>query len=108
MGRCSAALLLALIQFSSVHASLENRERSSEHKFLPLKSILSLSASSPQNDEFRITQQTEVLLDGRPCRYEQIPEGATIILLETVTNESKEISRIHFRSPRRTAAPASK
>ena len=37
-------------------------------------------------------------LDGRPCRYEDVPDGATIILLETATNWSKEIVKIHFQS----------
>ena len=102
------ALFVTLMYLSSVHASLDRKERPEENRFIPLKSILSFTTASAEKDEFRITEKTEVLLDGRPCRYEQIPEGATIVLLETVTNESKEISRIHFRSQRRPASTTSK
>lgn len=106
--RWTPALFLSLLYVSSSHASLDRRERLAEHKTIPIKSLLSFCAASANNDEFRVTEKTEVLLDGRPCRYEKIPDGARIVLLETVTNESKEISRIHFRSPRRPASSTSK
>jgi hypothetical protein len=108
MRRWMAVLFVALAWSSFVHASLARKERPAESNFIPLKSILSFTGVFAKNDEFRITRQTEVLLDGRPCRYEQIPDGATIILLETVTNLSKEISRIHFRSPRKVTSPTTK
>lgn len=108
MSRRVAALFLASIAFSSVHASFDRAERPQKNRLIPLKSILSFAAVSAKNDDFRITEKTEVLLDGRPCRYEQVPDGATIVLLETETNETKEISRIHFRSPRRPASTTSK
>ena len=50
------------------------------------------------NREYRLTEKTEVLLNGRPCRYEDVPDGATIILLETVSNEDREIVRLHFET----------
>lgn len=100
MIRWMTILLVWMLCFSSARASLERKEHRA-----PVKSLLSLSTNAAKNDEFRITASTEVLLDGRPCRYEKIPDGATIVLLETTTNESKEISRIHFRSPKRSASP---
>jgi hypothetical protein len=108
MSRGMAAVFATLLYFSSAHASLDCKDRSEQDRLLPVKSLLSSARSSGTNDDFRITEKTEVLLDGRPCRYEQVPNGATIILLETVTNESKEISRIHFRSPRRAVSSPSK
>jgi hypothetical protein len=46
-----------------------------------------------------VTPQTEVLLDGRPCRYELIPAGAVITFAE-VDLDGKTLVRIHFRRPR--------
>jgi len=53
-------------------------------------------ASTPQKD-FQITEETEVLLDGKACRYDQVPSGSVITNLE-VTADKKVILRIHFRS----------
>jgi hypothetical protein len=108
MMRWSATCFVSLLFISSVSASLDRRERVAQSGLLPLKALLAYSAPADKSDEYRITENTEVLLDGRPCRFEQIPKDATIVLLETVTNESKEISRIHFRSARRTKSPTSK
>lgn len=105
MIRWISVLFVSVLYFSPVYASLDNRERLAENRSALLKSLLAKSARTTKDDDFRITSNTEVLLDGRPCPYEKIPEGAMIVLLETVTNESKEISRIHFRSPRRPASP---
>lgn len=104
MIRCLATLFVSLLYLSPIHASLDRRERPAGDRPIPFKSLSFLAARAAKNDEFRITADTEVLLDGRPCRYDQVPDGATIVLLETVTNESKEISRIHFRSAKRSSS----
>lgn len=91
-------VLLALVTIlSPTTASLSRKHRPDVPKGLPPKVIESL-VRVPTRDEFRLTATTEVLLDGRPCRYEDVPDGATILLLETATNESKEILTIHFRT----------
>jgi hypothetical protein len=106
--RWIAPLFASSLFLSSASASLDRREPSALSGRIPPKALLSSSGPAAKNDEYRITKDTEVLLDGQPCRFEQVPKDATIVLLETVTNESKEISRIHFRSARRTKAPVSK
>jgi len=93
-------LLVSLLSLSPVHASLGRKEPPPVDKQIPIKIVASSPVASA-NDEFRITPTTEVLLDGRPCRYEQVPDNTIIILLETVSNESREIVRIHFRTLRR-------
>jgi hypothetical protein len=108
MMRWTATAVFSLFFLSSVSASLDRRERPVQSGAIPLKSLLSCSSGSAKNDEYRITEKTEVLLDGRPCRYGQIPNDAIIVLLETTTNESKEITRIHFRSARRPTSTSSK
>jgi hypothetical protein len=45
-----------------------------------------------------ITEETEVLLNGRPCRYEQVPASAVITFAE-VDSDRETLRKIHFRSP---------
>ena len=49
-----------------------------------------------EKEQFRLTDQTEVQLDGRACPYEKVPDSATIILLEVTSD--KTVLKIHFRS----------
>jgi hypothetical protein len=46
-----------------------------------------------------LTARTEVRLDGRPCRYADVPAGAAITAAEAGPDR-KTLVRIHFRSPR--------
>lgn len=99
MMRWMLVLFAFVTVLSPTFASLSRKQRPDVPRGLPPKAIQSL-ARVPSGDEFRLTATTEVLLDGRPCRYEDVPDGATILLLETATNESKEILKIHFRTKR--------
>jgi hypothetical protein len=47
--------------------------------------------------EYAVTERTEILLDGKPCRYEDVPEQARITKME-VAPDRKTVLRIHFRS----------
>ena len=47
--------------------------------------------------EFKVTEQTEILLDGKACRYQDVPEQATILRME-VAPDGKTVLRIHFRA----------
>ena len=40
---------------------------------------------------------TEIKLDGRACKYQDVPGSAAIILLELASNK-KAVLRIHFRT----------
>jgi hypothetical protein len=56
-----------------------------------------LPAPSPDS-AYRITDETETLLDGRKCPYEKVPNSAKIILMEIDSEASKVVLRIHFQS----------
>jgi hypothetical protein len=47
--------------------------------------------------EFSVTEQTEILLDGRPCAYKDVPADASILKME-VAVDKKTALKIHFRS----------
>ena len=49
-----------------------------------------------EKPQYHMTDQTEVKLDGKVCPYEQVPDDASIILLEVGSDHA--ILRIHFQS----------
>lgn len=103
MMRWVLVFLASATILSPATATLSRKQRPDVRKNLPPKIIESF-ARVPASDDFRVTAKTEVLLNGRPCRYEEVPDGATILLLETATNESKEILKIHFQTGSRGAS----
>jgi|SRR6516165_4558563 hypothetical protein len=109
MIRSVLVVLLSFTFLPMATASLARRKPREIKRNIPDK-LLESFRPAPASNEFRLTAKTEVLLDGRPCRYEDVPDGATIILLETATNWSKEIVKIHFQSggrrPPSRSAPA--
>jgi hypothetical protein len=50
----------------------------------------------PQEKELRVTAETEVRLNDRPCKYEEVPADAHIRLLE-VGPDGQTILRVDFR-----------
>jgi hypothetical protein len=44
-----------------------------------------------------LTEQTTILLDGRVCRYNQLPTSAVITFAE-VDTDRETVLRIHYRS----------
>jgi hypothetical protein len=46
--------------------------------------------------EFAVTEQTEVLLNGKPCRYADVPRQAGIQRME-LAPDNKTVLKIHFR-----------
>jgi hypothetical protein len=47
--------------------------------------------------EFVVTEQTMILLNGKPCRYEEVPGDAVIQRME-VAPDRKTVLKILFRS----------
>jgi hypothetical protein len=44
-----------------------------------------------------MTKETEVVLNGRPCAYKDIPAGASIARIVLAT-DGRTVARIEFRS----------
>jgi hypothetical protein len=47
--------------------------------------------------QFALTEQTAVLLDGKPCRYQDVPANARIVHME-VAEDRTTVLTIHFRT----------
>lgn len=60
----------------------------------------SIEAKKPAADaeeEYVITAKTEIILNGKECRFDDVPDDAEIVLLELAANR-KTILKIHFES----------
>jgi hypothetical protein len=107
MIRLTLALAIGMSFVSGVSASLAPpREPLRFGKVLPAAQASKLPAgprmeeSEPSTTpEFLLTAQTEVLLNGKPCKYELIPGHARIVLLELAA-DNKTVRKIHFRTGR--------
>ncbi len=53
--------------------------------------------SAGAGPEFKVTEQTEILLDGKACQFRDVPDQAAILRME-VAPDGKTVLRIHFRS----------
>jgi hypothetical protein len=59
--------------------------------------VLPAAPLDGQKDEYRITDQTEVVLDGRPCKYRDVPNNAAIVKME-VAGDKRTVVKIYFRT----------
>jgi hypothetical protein len=66
----------------------------------PYDEDVSACLAEPPIIELVYTNHTEVKLDGRPCKLEDIPESADIIYME-LAEDKKTILKLHLRSKKR-------
>jgi len=59
--------------------------------------VLEQGAGRGTKLEFLMTDGTEVLLNGKPCKYEKVPAHASIVRME-VAEDKKTVLKIHFRT----------
>jgi hypothetical protein len=105
MTRLTLALAVWIGFFSAAPASLTPpREplRLSDEVFRAGVGKLSAVSLRPEAGrktlgEFAVTEQTEVLLDGKPCPYAEVPATAVIIKME-VAEDKITVLKIHFRT----------
>jgi hypothetical protein len=55
------------------------------------------AAKKGTGSEFVVTDRTEVLVNGKPCRYEEVPANASVVNLELGV-DGKTLLKIHFRT----------
>jgi hypothetical protein len=55
------------------------------------------SAGGQTSPEYVMTDETEVLLNGKPCKYAQVPNHARIVKME-VGIDKRTVLKIHFRT----------
>ncbi len=62
-----------------------------------LSGLREQTATRPARPEYLLTNETEILLDGKPCRYGDVPANARIIWME-VGVDKKTVLKILFRT----------
>lgn len=97
MIRYILVLLICMISLPSARAMLTPRNDLAARREKYPCPFVELIPALAQDPAYRITEQTEVMLDGRKCRYEEVPTIAKIIFMEIESEESKVILRIHFQ-----------
>jgi hypothetical protein len=65
-------------------------------KALP-PSVVRQATGRGEREEFLLTEDSEVLLDGRACKYKEVPANVSIIRLE-VGPDNRTILKVHFRT----------
>ena len=106
MTRLILSLVAWMCLVSSLSATLTPRRESPilpkeiPQPLTPKVSSRSLpQAAEPTPSEYRITHQTEVFLDGKSCRYADIPAHARIVHME-VAADKITVLRVFFRTGR--------
>jgi hypothetical protein len=101
MTRLTLALAAWIGLVSVASASLTPRnERPPLEPRLPRVQAPKAAAETAGNKtapEYKVTEQTEILLDGKACPYQDVPQQATVLKME-VAPDGKTVLRIHFRT----------
>jgi hypothetical protein len=58
---------------------------------------LAIVTARAQASDYVVTEETEVLLNGKPCRYKDVPDNATILRME-LGPDNKTVLKVHFRA----------
>ena len=96
--RLTTALVACLCFVTAATATTGSpRPRDSVLAGKPMPSGLAKAVGGSEADEgFTLTDQTEIQLDGKACKYADVPKDAQITLLEV--SKDRVILKIHFRS----------
>jgi hypothetical protein len=63
----------------------------------PPQDVVQATYPSGLNDEYRITSQTEIILNGRPCCFADVPRNAGVVKME-VSSDNQTVLKIQFRT----------
>jgi hypothetical protein len=107
MTRLAVALFIFLCLLPPASATLAPRREPTTfakdlpaaHNQQPSQGPVQAAATGGQDGEFAITDETEVLLNGRACRYRDVPGNAHIVNME-VAPDRKTVLKVHFRTGR--------
>jgi hypothetical protein len=101
MARLTMTLVTSFLWLSVAHANLTPvKERSPFDK--PLPPAPKAEAAPEQDGGLEVSDDTEIKLDGKTCKFEDIPENAEIILVE-VAKDKKSILKLHYRTKKADA-----
>ena len=97
MLRLPLLFVVSLALVPVAHATLAPRQQPSQLGQRLAREVIKDDDATNKNDQLVITDKTEIKLDGRLCKYEEVPGNAEIILLE-VGSDRKAILKLHFQT----------
>ncbi len=108
MARLSLALLACLCLVSSASAALSSLHKKNDPTPFGHRLALELKQSAPavapstatSEPELVINDRTEVQVDGRACRYQDVPANAAIVFME-VAVDKKTVLKVYFKASKR-------
>jgi len=59
--------------------------------------VVKQASAREDSTDFAVTDETEVLLNGKACQYKDVPNHATILRME-VGLDKKTVLRVYFRT----------
>lgn len=95
---CCAAIIAAGWLAACAESSIPPRKETFERKDYPRLRVPKTVQKTAPRPEYRMTKDTEIRLDGRPCPYEQVPADASIVHVEVTPGNPPTILAIHFKS----------
>jgi hypothetical protein len=93
------ALLLGWVPCASAIVVPAPGDPGAERDLARTQRQLARAPEAPQ-PELIITSDTEIKVDGRACRLDEVPAGAEIILID-VNGDRGVIRRLHFQTPKK-------
>ena len=100
MTRLAGAVGALLCLASPVAAGLDRSwlaDRTGDTRLLLTQGLIPDTTEVPTPPTAELTTDTKVFLDGKSCRFQDVPATATIVRLE-LAEDGKTINRVEFRS----------
>jgi hypothetical protein len=91
------ALLTVLCALTPATASLVQKKNDTTVGSKVPPRLVDQRGAAEQQEELTVNDDTEIKLDGKNCKYADVPKDAEIILLD-VSADKRVIKKIHFRS----------
>jgi hypothetical protein len=95
------AVWMSLVSLASASLTPTKESRPQDKAALNAPSLspetLEQTLGRRSNSEYLVTERTEILLNGRACKYAEVPAHASITRME-VAADKKTVLKIHFRT----------
>jgi hypothetical protein len=91
-------LVASFLCLSVAHANLTpSKDRLNLDRARPAAPKVESSTPAEDDGKLVISDTTEVMLDGKECKLEEVPKTAEVVLLE-LGKDKKAVMKIHFRT----------
>jgi hypothetical protein len=97
MMRCLFAFVAFMVFLPFANATIALHKEPARREEVASRAFAQSLPVRAEDRAYQITEETEILLNGRKCQYHEVPNTATIIHMEIDSEDSRIILCIHFR-----------